>query len=142
MLSIAGYRDKQFATASPLPGRYRNDFGIRLMGTAYFIVLDSEEPGFDPFVDGKLLTKRLFSVNKIARSLGLKQFEDYAFQDLSEFGGPDMELEWFDADEGIRWASGILQHIRENPTAVKDVDEVARQADRMLQRAMRPPWQV
>jgi hypothetical protein len=95
------------------------------MGTAYFIVLDSEEPGFDPFVDGKLLTKRLSSVNKIARSLGLKQFEDYAFQDLSEFGGPDMELEWFDADEGIRWASGILQHIRENPTAVKDVDEVA-----------------
>ena len=95
------------------------------MSTAYFIVLDSEEPGFDPFVDGKLLTKRLPSVNKIARSLGLKQFEDYAFQDLSDFGGPESEPEWFDADEGIRWASGILQHIRENPKAVRDVDEVA-----------------
>ena len=95
------------------------------MSTAYFIVLDSEEPGFDPFVDGKLLTKRLRAVNKIARSLGLKQFDDYAFQDLSDFGGPDLEPEWFDASEGRSWATGILQHIRENPKAVKDVDEVA-----------------
>lgn len=47
------------------------------MSTAYFFVLDSEEPGFDPFVDGKMLTKRLPSVNRIARGLGLKQFEDY-----------------------------------------------------------------
>ena len=95
------------------------------MSTAYFIVLDSEEPGFDPFVDGKLLTKRLRAVNKIARSLGLKQFEDYAFQDLSDFGGPELEPEWFEAIEGKSWASRILQHIRENPKAVKDDDEVA-----------------
>ncbi len=95
------------------------------MSTAYFIVLDSEEPGFDPFVDGKVLTKRLGAVNKIARSLGLKQLEDYAFQDLSDFGGPELELKWFDAIEGKSWASGILQHLRENPNAVKDVDEVA-----------------
>lgn len=90
------------------------------MSTAYFIVLDSDEPGFDSFVDGKMLTKRIRAVNKIARSLGLKQFEDYAFQDLSEFGGPDMEPEWFDAAEGKNWASRILQHLQENPDSVKD----------------------
>jgi len=95
------------------------------MSTAYFIVLDSEEPGFDPFVDAKMLTKRLRAVNKVARGLGLKQFEDYAFQDLSDFGGPEMETEWFDAAEGRSWASRILQHIRENPMSVKDVDAVA-----------------
>jgi len=94
------------------------------VSTAYFIVLDSEEPGFDPFVDGKMLTKRIRAVNKIAASLGLRQFEDYACQDLSEFGGPDLELEWFDAAEGKSWASRILQHLRENPGSVKDADAV------------------
>lgn len=95
------------------------------MSTAYFIVLDSEEPGFDPFVDGKMLTKRIRAVNKVAHGLGLKQFEDYAFQDLSDFGGPDLEPEWFDAAQGKSWASGILEHIRENPDSVKDADAVA-----------------
>ena len=91
------------------------------MSTAYFIVLDSEDPGFDPFVDGKLLTQQLDVVNRIAESLGLKRFEDYAFQDLSEFGGPEMELEWFDANEGVEWASAILARLRENPTRGKNM---------------------
>ena len=95
------------------------------MSTAFFIVLDSDEPGFDAFVDGKILTRQLDSVNAIARSLGLKQLEDYAFQDLSEFGGPELEVEWFDAAEGKNWASRILQHIRANPEAVKDIEAVA-----------------
>ena len=89
------------------------------MSTAYFIVLDNDEPGFDPFVDGKKLTKHLRAVNKIATSRGLKRFEDYAFQDLSEFGGPKIEAEWFDAAEGSNWASAIMQQLRENPESVR-----------------------
>ena len=96
----------RLATASQLLARNKNDLGIRLLSTAYFIVLDREEPGFDPFVDGKVLTKRLGAVNKIARSLGLKQLEDYAFQDLSDFGGPELELKWFDAIEGKKLGVG------------------------------------
>ena len=94
------------------------------MSTAYFIVLDDDDPGFDSFVDGKMLTRELDSVNRIAANLGLKRFEDYAFQDLSEFGGPDMDPDWFDAKEGIDWASQILQRMREDPLAVKEVDGV------------------
>ena len=95
------------------------------MSTAYYIVLNTEEPGFDPFVDGKALTRRLRAVNKIARKLGLGKLEDFAFHDLSEFGGPQMEPEWFDPSDGKLWASMILQHIRENPKAVRDSDAVA-----------------
>ncbi len=95
------------------------------MSTAYFIVLDSEEPGFDTFVDGKMLTRQIRAVNKVARSLGLKQFEDYAVQDLSDFGGPKLGPEWFDASDGKNCASRIQQYLQENPNTVKDVDAVA-----------------
>ena len=94
------------------------------MSTAYFIVLDRDDPDFDAFVDGKMLTGEIDPINKLAEKLGLKHFEDYAFQDLSEFGGPDMEPEWFDAAEGLDWASGTLQRLREEPETVKDVDGV------------------
>ena len=94
------------------------------MSTAYFIVLDKDDPEFDAFVDGKILTKRLRQVNKIARKLGLNQFEDYAFQDLSEFGGPDLEPQWFDAEEGVTWASSLLTYIQENPKSVRDAEDV------------------
>lgn len=94
------------------------------MSTAYFIVLDDDDPGFDSFVDAKVLTKNLDFVNGIARELGLKQFEDYAFQDLSEFGGPEMEIEWFDAAEGLSWASAILEQLRGNPDDVVDAEGI------------------
>lgn len=100
------------------------DANVTDMSTAYFIVLDHDEPGFDAFVDGKMLTKHLDEVNKAAREKGLKQFEDYAFQDLSEFGGPDLEPEWFDASEGVQWASSILAFIQENPNFVGDPEAV------------------
>jgi len=94
------------------------------MSTAYFIVLDQDDPGFDSFVDGKILTQQLRAVNKVAKKLRLKRFEDYAFQDLSEFGGPDLDPEWFDATEGVKWASELLQGVRDNPKTVTDVDAV------------------
>jgi len=94
------------------------------MSTAYFIVLDRDDPDFDSFVDGKVLTRQLAAVNKVAGKLGLKRFEDYASQDLSEFGLPVSEPEWFAATEGVNWASAILRQLRDNPGAVKDVEAV------------------
>lgn len=94
------------------------------MSTAYFIVLDQDDPDFDSFVDGKMLTQQLEAVNEVADKLGLKRFEDYAFQDLSEFGGPESEPEWFGASEGVKWASMILQQLRDDPGATKNIEAV------------------
>ena len=94
------------------------------MSTAYFIVLNHEDPEVDSFVDGKMLTKQLKAVNKVANKLGLRKFEDYAYQDLSEFGGPESDPEWFGATEGINWASAIIQHLRDHPEDVKDIEAV------------------
>ncbi len=94
------------------------------MSVAYFVVFNCDDPGFDSFVDGKMLTHRLEEVNAIATRLDLKAFEDYAFQDLSEYGGADMEVQWFDAQEGLHWISSIRRHLDENPGAVKDAGAV------------------
>ena len=94
------------------------------MSTAYFIVLDCDDPGFDSFVDGKMLTKYLDDVNEAAARLGLKALEDYAFQDLSEFGGPDMEIEWFEAAEGADWVSSVIQELRSNPDPIRELEAV------------------
>ncbi len=94
------------------------------MSTAYFIVLDDDDPGFDAVVDGKMLTKHLNAVNEVAKHLGLKSFEDYAFQDLSEFGGPDMKPQWFDATEGVDWASAIIRSLRKEPKSIPDTKAV------------------
>ena len=94
------------------------------MSTAYFIVLNNEDPGFDSFVDGKMLTRNLTSINKITGQLGLKAFDEYAFQDLSEYGGPDMEPQWFEATEGAEWVTRIMQHLRDNAAAIADVEAV------------------
>ncbi len=95
------------------------------MSTAYYIVLNSQEPGFDTFIDGKALARRLPTVNKIAVGIGLKRLENFAFHDLSDFGGPESEPEWFDAAEGVNWMSQVLQHVRQHPDSVGDADAVA-----------------
>lgn len=94
------------------------------MSVAFFIVLDSDETDFDAFVDGKMLTAAIDEMNAIARDLGVKQFEDYAFQDLSEFGGPDTEPVWFDAEEGITWATALVERVRAKPDGIPNVAAV------------------
>ena len=94
------------------------------MSVAYFIALDTDDPGFDAFVDGKMLTKHLSHINRVAQQLGLKQFEDYASQDLSEFGGPAMEETWFEPSEGLQWAETLNNYLQQHPEAVEDREAV------------------
>lgn len=102
------------------------------MSVAYFIVLDREHPGFDPHVDGKVLTRHIEPLQRIADGLGLASFEDFACQDLSEFGGPPMEDKWFDAAEGLAWAQGLRTHLQANPGAIGESDGVIADLDEYI----------
>ena len=42
------------------------------MSAAYFIVLDIAELGFDPFINGKALSRVSQSLSKVAKALGIK----------------------------------------------------------------------
>lgn len=114
------------------------------MGVACFIVLDAEEPGFDPFVNGKAVAADADAVNRIADRLGLQRFESYLCQDLSEFDVPQPATEWFAAEEGLRWSRALKEYVAEHPDSVRDatgiiadLDEYAKVFDEARTRGLR-----
>ncbi|WP_146395936.1 hypothetical protein [Pseudobythopirellula maris] len=125
------------------------------MGAAYFIVLNSDDPGFDTTVDGKALSRHSARINAIATKLGFKSLDEHCSQSPEDARAmmaglmeledgddlpPDSEEtlanmppeEWYDADHGIDYAKQIADYIRQNPESVKDVDAVLYDLDSML----------
>jgi hypothetical protein len=105
------------------------------MGAAYFIALDSPEPGFDPSVNGKAIAREATRISKVASSLGLKTPDDYvsmggdeAASMAEEFGiGDDVQAppkQWFDAAEGLIWVARLRAHIQSDAKSVKDAEAV------------------
>jgi hypothetical protein len=105
------------------------------MSTAYFIVLDREDPGFDTMVNGKFLSRESGRLDKIARSLGLRTLDEYVSYSpeearaMMEDLGTDPEVikgmelpekKWFDAQEGVDLVSKLAAHIHANPSAVRN----------------------
>lgn len=107
------------------------------MSTAYFIVLDNEDVDFDSFVNGKFIAQEAKKINTISDNLSLKSIDDFVSQDLGdlEFDYADLgefESKWFDPAEGLKWASKIREHVRENPGAVKNKDGVLEDLDEYI----------
>ena len=102
------------------------------MGVACFIVLDAEDPGFDAFVNGKAIARDADALNRIAGQLGLKGFDSYLSQDLSEFDVPETGAEWFTADEGLHWAHTLKDYIARHPDAVGSADGIIADLDEYL----------
>ncbi len=117
------------------------------MAAAYFIVFNSDDPGFDTTIDGKALSRHSARINAIANKLGFKSLDEYCSQspeDARAMMADLMELEdendlppaaeetlanlspeeWYDADHGIAYAKQMADHIRQNPQAVKDAEAV------------------
>lgn len=117
------------------------------MAAAYFIVLNSDQPGFDASLDGKALSRNSTRINAIAAKLGFKSLDQYCSQsqeDARIMMASLMELEdaaelpqvvqetlakmppeeWYDADDGIVFAKQIAEHIRQNPKDVKEPEAV------------------
>ncbi len=88
------------------------------MSVAYFIVLDNEEVDFDTFVNGKGIACAFDEINEFCESHELKTIEDFHSQDVSEFMEdfddleiPEQEIKWFSAQEGIDWASSLIDNL-------------------------------
>lgn len=125
------------------------------MGAAYFIVVNSQDPGFDTTVDGKALSRYSRQIDAIAAKLGFKSLDGYCSQAREEARlqmAALMEIEdevdlpadaeetlknmppeeWYDANHGLDYANKVVGHVRQNRTSVRDSDAVLYDLDTMI----------
>ncbi|WP_028311841.1 hypothetical protein [Derxia gummosa] len=98
------------------------------MSVAYYIVLDTEEPAFDTFVNGKHLAHEE-GIDELCRRLEIRTFDDYlsmSADEIADLLDDDIELpegedeRWFSPEEGLTWATTLAAHIRANPDSVTE----------------------
>ncbi len=109
------------------------------MSVAYYIVLDSEDPGFESFVNGKAVAHAVEELDLLADSLGIPHLDDFIGQSMEEFAdllGEDVELadedddgesvaeKWFPAQEGVAYFDKLSAALRATPTAVDEAEAV------------------
>jgi hypothetical protein len=109
------------------------------MSAAFFIVLDKEDPGFDPMVNGKFLSRDSERLDKIAQSLGIPTLADYVSYssdearammadletDADEIEGIELpEPKWFQPQEGLDLVTKLSTHIQAHPSVVKNAKGV------------------
>ena len=102
------------------------------MGVALYIVLDEEDPGFDPFVNGKAIAKETKKLDAISKKLGIPTFDSFismSSEDLEGILGDEVEMppqtvKWFTGEEGLSFIEALTKHIRANPTSVKNQSAV------------------
>ena len=124
------------------------------MGAAYYVVVNSDDPGFDTTVDGKALSRHQERIDIIAGRFGFNSLDAYCSQSpddarvqMADLMGLEDEFElplnaeesirnmppeqWFDPQLGLDYAKQIGDHIRENPNSVKDATAVLYDLDTM-----------
>ncbi len=102
------------------------------MSSAFYIVLDNDEPGFDTFVNGKTLAKESQKLDAICDKIGLPKFDEFvsmSADDMAEFVGDvaefsAMEEKWFDAEEGLKFVNTLITHIRTNPNNMNNLKKI------------------
>jgi hypothetical protein len=95
------------------------------MSVAFFIVVNTDDPTIDSFVEGKALAQQAPKLADIAKQVGLEPLEHYVSQDLGDILDDvdiarNEESIWFSAAEGITWVQTMSNYIQANPRHVDD----------------------
>jgi hypothetical protein len=94
----------------------------------YYLTFDNSEPGFDACFESCGFANSSEELEAIERQLGLKnhfEFFSYAGQaHLFPLGSEEAETLWFSAQEGIDWLEAMLTCIRENPSSVRESEQL------------------
>jgi len=121
------------------------------MSAAYYIVLDTQDPGFDPFVNGKALARASDALQDAAAQLGVRPLMDFfsmsadsVEEAAAEFGLDEETLSaapaeaWFEPADGLRTVRALLQHceqVREQLPGHEVVREELLEYARVLEQA-------
>ena len=119
------------------------------MSAAFYIVVDSPDPGFETFVNGKALSRADAAVEAAAVKAGvtpLREFFSASADDVAalaeEFGeemegaGPPPDEQWFVAGDGLRTIKALLAGLESDPLALGEgVREDLQEFEAVLQQA-------
>lgn len=105
------------------------------MGAAYYIVLDREIIGLDPFVNGKAIARESERLAQVTKNLGLRDVNEFVSADPDELLSMAEELgvelpnapppeAWFAPKEGLNWTSQLESHLADNPHDVGNASAV------------------
>ncbi len=124
------------------------------MSVAYFIVLDQDDPGFDPFVNGKVLAREAENLESVTQDLGINSFEDWLaepeddyLEEAPDFGDDDDDSDfendddsdppsggtWFEPVEGINWLQTLIAHIEENEIELDQQEDILEELGEFLE---------
>jgi hypothetical protein len=94
------------------------------MGSALYIVLETEIPGVDTAIDGKMLSKGEEHLANAAKRLGVRplmEFFSTSADEAADLLGDDVKgveipaTQWFSADEGLRTVNALLAEANSSP---------------------------
>ena len=100
------------------------------MGAALYIALEREISGFDPFLNGKALSRASDQLDEFATSLCVRPLMEFfsAAPDMAaEFldeGAEAPPQSWFTPSDGLATVRALRAHLTANPSAVPKHDMV------------------
>ncbi len=115
-----------------------------------YIVVEGEDPGFDIFVNGRVLARNEDALEKLAERLGVKPLLEFFSADqnsmalLLEEGAGDPEWaktlpppQWFSPEDGLGTISTLIDYLRDAPATLGgDTGNVIRELEE-FQRVLR-----
>lgn len=98
------------------------------MAASMYIVVEGEDPGFDTFVNGRLLARNEDALERLALRLGVRPLIEFFSADensmslLIEEGAGDQELirrlpppQWYAAGDGLKTVRALLDALQDEP---------------------------
>lgn len=105
------------------------------MGAAYYLVLDREIAGLDPFVNGNAIARESDRLALVTQTLGLRDINEFVSASPDDLIATAVELgielhvepppeTWFAPEEGLTWVSQLQDYLTTSPNEVADADAV------------------
>jgi hypothetical protein len=98
------------------------------MAASMYIVVEGEDPGFDTFVNGRMLARHEDALEKLALRLGVRPLIEFFSADynsmalLIEEGAGNQELlgrlpppQWYSAAEGLATVEALVKELEHEP---------------------------
>src|SRR5665213_1409259 len=98
------------------------------MAASMYIVVEGEDPGFDTFVNGRVLAGNGDALERLALRLGVRPLIEFFSADensmslLIEEGAGDQELmrrlpppQWYSAGHGLATVQALVEFLKDEP---------------------------